>query len=52
MKIEIEISKELINSICQLFMEHECIEKYDPNTINWVYEKMKENDLRISYKLD
>lgn len=52
MKIEIKISKELINSICQLFMEHECIEKYDPNAINWIYEKMKEDDLRISCELE
>lgn len=40
MKIEVDIPKELINEICQLFMEHECIEQYSPDAIDWIYEQI------------
>lgn len=33
-------SYELINKICQLFMEHEAIEKYDKNAIEWIYNQL------------
>lgn len=40
MEIKVDIPKELINQICQLFMEYECIERCNPNAIDWIYKQL------------
>ncbi len=40
MKIKVDIPKDFINQICQLFMEHECITKYNPEAIDWIFEQL------------
>ena len=35
------ITKDCVNEICQLFMEREAIEKFFPDSIDWVYKQLQ-----------
>lgn len=37
-------SREVVERVCQLFMEHECIERYDPKAFDFVVDNFNRKE--------